>query len=86
MKKILSVSALICVVLLSLASCKKHHDCNCDIKTVTDDNGDTVKSTTSHHTIYGTIDDAEDACKYYETEESHLGRAAVVYHYCSVGD
>ncbi len=85
MKNILSVSALICVVLLAFSSCKKHHDCNCDIKTVINE-VDTVKSTTSHHTIKGTLDDAEDACKYYETEEFHLGRPAIVYHYCAIKD
>lgn len=83
MKNILTLSALVVVVLVAFSSCKKHYDCKCDIKTVINLT-DTVKSTNSHHTIKATKEDADDACKYHEIDELHLGRPAVVHHYCAI--
>lgn len=84
MNKKLTLSAVVALSVLVLSSCYKAHDCVCDIKTVTQDTKDTVKSTTTHHTIKGTKADADNACKYYETEEDYLQRYSIVYHYCRI--
>lgn len=86
MKNILTISAVLTFMMFAFASCYKKHDCVCNIKTVAIDVNDTLKSETTHHTIKGTLNDAEDACKYYETEEDYLKRAAIVYHFCSIVD
>ncbi|HEY9178004.1 MAG TPA: hypothetical protein VIN07_09950 [Flavipsychrobacter sp.] len=84
MNRHLTLSAVIALSVLVLSSCYKTHDCVCDIKTVTQDTKDTVKSVRTHHTIKGTKADADDACKYYETEEDYLQRYAIIYHYCRI--
>ena len=84
MNKKLTLSAVIALSLLGLTSCYKTHHCVCDVKTVTQDNKDTVDRDMTHHTIKGTKADADDACKYYETEEDFLQRYAIVYHYCRI--
>lgn len=86
MKNNFTVSVLIALAVLALSSCYKSHDCVCNIKTVTQDTQDTVKSTSTHHTIKGTKDDAEDACKDYETEGDYLQRYAITYYYCEIVD
>lgn len=85
MRNILTIAAL-SFVMLAFASCYKTHDCVCQIRTYALDTQDTVARTMTHHTIKGTKDDAEDACKYYETEEDYLGRPAYVYHFCEIDD
>lgn len=86
MNKNLTLSAVIALSVLALSSCYKTHHCVCNVKTVTQDTKDTVKSVMTHHTIKGTKADADDACKYYETEEDYLLRYAIVYHYCGIDD
>lgn len=86
MKNILTLSGVMLLVVLGLSSCYKKNHCVCEIKTVTLDTRDTVKSTNTHHVIKGTKFDAEEACKYYETEEDYLGRPAYIYHDCKIVD
>ncbi len=86
MKNNFTISAVVALAVLALSSCYKSHDCVCDVKTVPNDTKDTVKTVNTHHTIKGTKDDAEDACKYYETEETYLLRPSIVYHYCRIED
>lgn len=85
MKNILTV-AVLSLIVCAFASCYKSHDCVCEIRTFALDTQDTVDRTTTHHTIKGPKDDAEDACKYYETEEDYLGRPAYIYHFCGIVD
>lgn len=83
MRNILTI-AVLCLSVCAFTSCYKSHDCVCEIRTYALDVQDTVSRTTTHHTIRGTKDDAEAACKYYETEENYLGRPSYVYHYCEI--
>ena len=71
---------------MAFSSCYKTHNCVCTIKTVTQDTKDTVKTSSTHHTIKGTKTDADAACKYYETEEDYLQRYAIVYHFCEIDE
>ncbi|MCB0697815.1 MAG: hypothetical protein KDC07_10645 [Chitinophagaceae bacterium] len=84
MKNILTISGALALMMFALTSCHKTYDCVCDLKTYAIDTQDTLKTETTHHTIKGTKYDAEDACKYYETEEDYLQRPAIVYHYCGI--
>lgn len=86
MKNNFTIYAILALVTLAMSSCYKTHHCYCQIKTVAQDTQDTVKWTDSHHTIKGAKIDAEDACKYYETEEDFLQRPAINYHYCAIDD
>lgn len=86
MRNILTLSAVMAFLLFAFSSCYKTHDCVCNIKTVTLDTWDTVKSTMTHYTIRGTKDDANAACKYYETDNEYLNRPAYEYHFCEIVD
>lgn len=86
MKNSFTTYAIAVLALLALSSCYKTHHCVCDVKTVPNDTKDTVKSVMTHHTIKGPKEDAEDACKYYETEEVYLLRPSIVYHYCGIDE
>ena len=85
MKHTLTFSALIVLLMVAFASCKKTYYCHCNVKTVVDVN-DTVKSDYKVHSIKALEDDAKAECKPYETEEDYLGRYAVVYHMCEIKD
>ena len=86
MRNILAISAVLTFIMFGLSSCYKKHDCVCNIRTYAIDVQDTVKRDMTHHTIKGTKEDADDACKYHETEEDYLNRPAIVYHYCEIVD
>lgn len=82
MKKIYSLS-LILVALVALSSCKKDFTCQCNVNYVV--NGQIQNRTTSSNVIKTVKkEEAQNQCKYYETEEDYLNQKAVVQHYCEI--
>jgi hypothetical protein len=81
-KKIYSLS-LILIALVAFSSCKKEFTCQCKINYVV--NGKVQNMTTTSNVIRTVKkEEAQNQCKYYETEEDYLTQKAVVQHYCEI--
>lgn len=86
MKYTLTITSLMLFTAVLMGSCKKSYYCHCNHSIVVDGD-DTVKNDQDNITIHEVREireDAEKECKYYETDEEHLGRPAIGYHFCEL--
>lgn len=86
MKYTLTITSLMLATALLMGSCKKSYYCHCTHNLVVDGT-DTVKNKKNDVTVHEVREireDAEKECRYYETEEEHLGRPAIGYHDCEL--